>query len=180
MILQTERLTLRNWTEADFEPFCHMCADPEVMKYFPATLTRHESLSLALNIKSLIDARGWGAWAVEDRHQREFIGFVGLHIPQDNLPFSPCVELAWRLATPYWGSGYATEAAKAAINFGFGELALAEIVAFTAAINHPSRRVMDKIGMQYCGEDFVHPDIPSTHQLSLHVLYRMSRQNWLA
>ncbi len=175
MVLQTQRLILRNWKESDFSPFCDMCADPEVMKYFPSTLNRDESLSLALTIKSLIEDRGWGAWAVEIPNKCDFIGFVGLHIPKDNLPFSPCVEVAWRLAKSHWGNGYATEAAMAAINFGFSELKLTEIVAFTAAINIPSVKVMEKIGMRNTGLGFAHPDIPASSKLSQHVLYSISR-----
>jgi RimJ/RimL family protein N-acetyltransferase len=173
-MINTQRLILRNWKESDFNPFADMCADPEVMKYFPSTLNRDESFSLGLKIKSLIDERGWGAWAVEIPNQSEFIGFVGLHIPKDNMPFSSCVEVLWRLAKPFWGNGYATEAAAAAINFGFSELELTEIVAFTAAINTPSIRVMERIGMQNSNSDFAHPDIPAASQLSQHLLYRIS------
>jgi ribosomal-protein-alanine N-acetyltransferase len=170
----TERLILRNWKESDFDPFADMCADQDVMKYFLSTLNRDESVALALKIKSLIDERGWGAWAVEIPNQCNFIGFVGLHIPQDNLPFSPCVEVLWRLAKPFWGNGYATEAAIAAINFGFSELELTEIVAFTTATNTPSIRVMEKIGMQNSHSDFAHPDISTDSPLSQHLLYRIS------
>lgn len=175
MVLNTQRLRLRNWQESDFEPFCQMCADPEVMRYFPATLSRDESLSLAITLKSLIDARGWGVWVVEALHKCSFIGVVGLHNPPDRLPFSPCVEVAWRLARPHWRQGYATEAAIAAVNFGFSELGLAEIVAFTATINRPSIRVMEKIGMQNTGMDFAHPYVSDTSELSQHVLYSISR-----
>jgi RimJ/RimL family protein N-acetyltransferase len=173
-MINTQRLILRNWKESDFNPFADMCADPDVMKYFPSILNRDESFSLALKIKSLIEERGWGAWAVEIPNQREFIGFVGLHIPKDNLPFSPCVEVLWRLAKPFWGNGYATEAATAAIHFGFSELELTEIVAFTATINTPSIRVMEKIGMQNSHSDFAHPDIAADSPLSQHLLYRIS------
>lgn len=171
--ISTPRLLLRNWTESDFEPFADMCADPEVMKYFPSTLNREESQALAIKLKSLIDDRGWGAWAVEIPNQQKFIGVVGLHTPKDTLPFSPCVEVVWRLAKPFWGKGYATEAAKAAINVGFSDLKLDEIVAFTAAINTPSINVMNRIGMQNSHSDFAHPDLPTISPLSQHVLYRI-------
>lgn len=151
-----------------------MCADPEVMKYFPSVLNQTESYSLALKIKSLIDERGWGAWVVEVPSQHKFIGVVGLHIPKDNLPFSPYVEVLWRLAKPFWGKGYATEAATAAINFGFSELELDEVVAFTTALNTPSIKVMERIGMQNAHADFAHPDIPTSSHLSHHLLYRIS------
>ncbi len=173
-MITTQRLILRNWRDSDFDHFADMCADPEVMKYFPSILDRHESFSLALKIKSLIDDRGWGAWAVEIPNQSEFIGVVGLHIPNNNLPFSPCVEVLWRLAKPFWGKGYATEAATAAIDFGFSKLDLDEIVAFTAAINSPSIKVMEKIGMQNSHSNFAHPDLPTISPLRQHVLYRIA------
>jgi RimJ/RimL family protein N-acetyltransferase len=173
-MISTQRLLLRHWKESDFDPFADMCADTDVMKYFPSILNRDESFSLARKIKSLIEERDWGAWAVEIPNQCEFIGFVGLHIPKDNLPCSPCVEVLWRLAKPFWGKGYATEAATAAIDFGFSKLDLDKVVAFTAAINSPSIKVMERIGMQNSHSNFAHPDLPTTSPLSQHVLYRIS------
>ena len=174
MSINTKRLLLRNWRESDFDPFCAMCADKEVMRYFPSTLTRCESLATAHKIKSLIDERGWGFWAVEIPDCCEFIGFVGLHTPSANLPFAPCVEVGWRLNKAFWGKGYATEAASAAIDYGFSVLQLAEIVAFTAALNQPSINVMRRVGMQDAGQDFQHPGVPEHSPLRHHVLYRIA------
>ena len=174
MILRTDRLIMRNWKESDFDAFCDMCADKEVMKYFPNTLDRDESLLLARKIKLSIEEKGWGLWAVEIPESCDFIGFVGLHVPKDNLPFSPCIEVAWRLAKQYWGFGYATESALAAVHFGFSVLKLTEIVAFTSAINTPSINVMKKIGMHNTGADFDHPEVPEASRLSRHMLYRIS------
>ena len=108
----------------------------------------------------------------------EFIGFTGLSVPRRTLPFSPCVEVGWRLARGFWGKGFATEAASAALRFGFGQLSLAEIVSFTAKGNQRSRAVMERIGMHNVDEDFEHPGIPEGHSLRLHCLYRISQHQW--
>lgn len=108
---RTERLQLRQWTLNDRDPFASMSEDPEVMKYLSSTLTRSESDVVAEQCEALIAERGWGVWAVELLDTRQFIGVVGLNIPREDLPPSPCVEILWRLTRPCWGKGYATEAA---------------------------------------------------------------------
>ena len=133
--LPTPRLLLRQWQPSDLEPFALMSSDADVMRDYPAPWSREQSDVFAQRVMRLIDERGWGFWAIEERASRQFIGFVGLHIPSHELPFSPCVEVGWRLAKPYWGLGYATEAAQSAISFGFQQLHLKELVAFTAITN---------------------------------------------
>lgn len=175
----TERLWLRPWTQSDRLPFRELNADPRVMEYFPATLSDAESDALADRICAHHERYGFGFWAVELRASSTFIGFTGLAIPQWDAPFAPCVEVGWRLAREHWGHGYATEAARAALTFGFDELRLNEIVAFTAAINDRSRRVMRRLGMQHCKEeDFYHTALPCAHHLARHVLYRLPRDAW--
>ena len=128
------------------------------MHYFPALLTREESDALADRIQALIDEQGWGLWAVEVVGVAPFIGFVGLAQPHFDSHFTPCTEVGWRLAAEFWGRGYATEAARAALRFGFQELLLDEIVSFTATDNWPSRRVMERLGMtRDAADDFDHP-----------------------
>jgi RimJ/RimL family protein N-acetyltransferase len=177
-ILETKRLLLRQWRDEDFAPFAALNADPEVMRYFPAPLSREASDAMALRCRSLIFERGWGFWAVERKDTQEFIGFVGLNKPVAQLPFSPCVEIGWRLALAHWGNGYATEAAQRALQFGFEELELPEIVSFCVLSNSKSRAVMERLGMQDQGATFNHPAIPVEHELSLHCLYRLSRDRW--
>ena len=135
-----------------------MGVDPEVMRYFPATMTREESDAFVDRASALIDERGWGWWAVEVPAVVPFVGFVGLNRPS----FLPdTVEVGWRLAREHWGKGYATAAALEALRYGFEELGLAEIVAFTAVANTPSRRVMERIGMTHDpARDFDHPNVP--------------------
>ncbi|KDP87086.1 GCN5 family acetyltransferase [Cupriavidus sp. SK-3] len=177
VVLDTARLRLRQWREADFAPFAALNADPVVMACFPAPLDRAASDAIALRCQSLIAARGWGFWAVERKEDGAFIGFVGLHEPAATLPFSPCVEIGWRLSRAHWGRGYAAEAARAALQFGFGRLALAEIVSFTALPNVRSRAVMERLGMVADGT-FEHPALAQDSPLLLHWLYRMSAQRW--
>jgi 3-dehydroquinate dehydratase/shikimate dehydrogenase len=173
--LKTDRLLLRRWRVGDLDPFAELNADPRVMELFPSTLTRGESDALADRITKHMDDQGWGLWAVEVPGIAHFIGFVGLS-PADDTLGNPSVEVGWRLAAPHWGHGYATEGALAALNFGFHELALNEIVSFTSAGNIRSRRVMEKIGMVHRPEeDFDHPRVPQTSPLRRHVLYRLTR-----
>ncbi len=176
--LQTDRLILRPWKEEDFIPFAQLCADTDVMEYFPHLLTFAESKSMGVRINSLIQERGWGFWAVEIPEQSTFIGFVGLHIPKDNLPFSPCVEIGWRLAKEYWGQGYATEAAKESLKYAFTKLNINEVVSFTSLVNRRSQAVMEKIGMFNTGNNFMHPDIELGHKLCEHVLFKITKQDW--
>ncbi|MBE96624.1 GNAT family N-acetyltransferase [Marinobacter sp.] len=100
---QTERLRLRQWRDSDLEPFAALNADPKVMEFFPKPLSGHASNEMAGTIRSLIKQRGWGFWAVEVKGVEPFIGFCGLHIPVATLPFSPCVEIGWRLSFAHWG-----------------------------------------------------------------------------
>jgi RimJ/RimL family protein N-acetyltransferase len=168
MELQTRRLTLRQWQASDLEPFARMNADARVMEFLPALLSRSESDAMAERIRSLIAERGWGFWAAELQRSREFIGFVGLHIPSAELPFSPCVEIGWRLAFPFWGHGYATEAARESLRFAFAELNLPEIVSFTAIRNRRSQAVMRRLNMRPEPGTFQHPDVPAGHGLREH------------
>ena len=174
--MRTERLLLRRWRPSDRAPFAALNADPRVMRHFPATLSRAESDAYAERIEAHFAEHGFGLWAVEAPDLAAFIGFVGLSVPRFEAPFTPCVEIGWRLAAEHWGRGYAPEAARAALAFGFETLALAEILSFTAAANQPSRRVMEKLGMTHDpADDFDHPALPEGHALRRHVLYRLSR-----
>jgi len=151
------------------------------MAYFPSMLTDAQSDAFLERIRQHHARHGFGLWAVELRETSAFIGMAGLAIPTWNPPFAPCVEIGWRLAHDYWGHGYATEAARAAMDFGFRVLQLNEIVSFTAAINLPSERVMQRLGMHHpVSEDFDHPALPAGHRLARHVLYRLSRADWEA
>ena len=178
-ILTTARLRLRQWREEDLAPFAALNADPQVMEFFPKILTRAESDAVAGRIRDHFVRHGFGLWAVEAPGAADFVGFVGLAVPSFEAHFTPCVEIGWRLAREHWGHGYATEAATAALAFGFGNRALEEIVAFTVPANIPSRRVMGRLGMRRLpSDDFEHPAIADGHPLRSHVLYRLRRADW--
>ncbi len=145
------------------------------MEHHPTTLTRDESDAVVHErIVPELAERGFGLWAVEVPGVAPFIGFVGLQVPTFEAHFTPCVEIGWRLAFPFWGRGFATEAARAAVAFGFAEACLEEIVSFTVPANGRSIAVMERLEMRYDGE-FEHPNLPSGHPLRTHVLYRLSR-----
>ncbi|MBS0445480.1 MAG: GNAT family N-acetyltransferase [Proteobacteria bacterium] len=177
----TPRLRLRGWRDADRAPFAALNADPTVMEYFPAAISREASDAGIAAWQAQLDERGWSNWAVERRDSGEFIGFVGLSVPRRTLPCSPCVEIGWRLARAHWGHGFASEAARASLAIGFDTIGLAEIVSFTALDNRRSRAVMERIGMTNDpAEDFEHPGVPEGHALRLHCLYRLGRDAWRA
>jgi RimJ/RimL family protein N-acetyltransferase len=174
--LRTSRLILRPWIPADRDPFAILNADPIVMEYFPATLSRSESDSLADRIEAHWARHGFGLWAVAIPGVAPFAGFIGLSIPSFQAHFTPCVEVGWRLGREHWGKGYATEGARAALEFGFGQLKLDEIVSFTTAANLRSRRVMERVGMSHWpGDEFDHPSLAADDPLRRHVLYRIRR-----
>jgi RimJ/RimL family protein N-acetyltransferase len=176
---ETERLFLRQWRGSDRESFAALNADPVVMAHFPAPLTREKSDAMADYCERLIAERGWGAWATEIKATGEFIGCVGLNVPRDDLPVSPCVEILWRLARAYWHQGFATEAARGALHVAFEALELSEIVSFTVPSNARSRAVMERLGMQMDAATFEHPGLPAGHALRIHCNYRLSRDRWL-
>jgi RimJ/RimL family protein N-acetyltransferase len=168
-----ERLLLRQWRDNDLEPYAAMNADPEVMRHFPALLTRAESAASMKRLRRAIDERGWGLWVVEV--DGKFAGFTGLNPTTFVAPFTPCVEVAWRLYREFWGRSLAYRAATQAIQFGFASLKLPELVSFTAVGNERSRRLMERLGFNHDPtQDFDHPLVPEGHALRRHVLYRMT------
>jgi ribosomal-protein-alanine N-acetyltransferase len=178
-LLTTERLILRQWQDSDRDAFARLNADPVVMEHFPRLWTREESDSAVTRLQKSIGERGWGFWAVEVPRVAPFIGFVGLAVPRFTTHFMPCVEIGWRLTPEFWGQGYATEAANASLRYGFEQLTLKEIVAYTVPLNERSRAVMKRIGMTHDpADDFDHPNLPVGDALRRHVLYRMTRSHW--
>ena len=176
LTLRTERLLLRAWRDEDKAPFAALNGDPVVMGHFPSTLTREESDLMVERIGVRFAETGLYLWAVEVVGSDPFIGFVGLSAPTFEAPFTPCVEVGWRLAKAAWGHGYATEAARTAVADGFERLGLSEIVSFTATTNLASQRVMQRLGMTHDpADDFDHPGMPDKHRLQRHVLYRLAR-----
>jgi RimJ/RimL family protein N-acetyltransferase len=176
-MIETERLILREWRDADRDPCFRMTSDARVMEFFVAPLNREQSDALVDRCMAHQAANGFTFFAADLRETGEFIGFIGLARTPFAAHFTPCVEIGWRLSREFWGRGLATEGAQAALRFGFEQLRLAEIVALTVPANRRSRRVMEKLGMVYDPrDDFEHPGVPEGHPLRPHVLYRIRTQ----
>ena len=178
--VRTDRLLLRGWREADKLPYSILNADPEVMRHFPSMLSAQQSDEMVDRMARAWATLGFGLWAVERLDSHAFIGFVGLSRP--SWASTPCVEVGWRLAHQHWGNGFAPEAARAALAFGFDHVVLPdyEIVSFTTTRNVKSQRVMQKIGMRIDPErEFDHPLLPHWDERR-HVLYCIDRPTWWA
>ncbi|WP_411391137.1 GNAT family N-acetyltransferase [Pseudomonas sp. MPB23] len=178
--LESARLVLRQWRDSDLSAFAQMCADPQVMRYFPALLDRLESAALIGRIRGHFAEYGFGLWALQRKDTGELIGLTGLQNVSFEAGFTPAVEICWRLGREHWGLGYASEAAWTALRCGFDRLQLDEIVAFATEANLPSQKVMQAIGMHYDPQaDFEHPKVAVDDPLRAHVLYRITRAQWL-
>lgn len=177
--VRSDRLLLPAWQESDRAPLAALNADPELMGHFPEPYSRAASDSFIDRIESRVGQHGYGLWAVERVDTGSFIGYVGLSPATFRAPFSPAVEVGWRLAAPHWGQGFATEGAGAALDFGFATPVLAEIVSLTARRNVRPWRVMERLGMiRDPAMDFEHPDVPEHHPARPHLVYRMTRERW--
>jgi len=178
--LVTERLVLRGWREADLAGMAAINADPEVMTHLGPLMTPAESdMMVGRFLQKWLEEPRFGWWAAERRDSGALIGFVGLNRPDFTLPAGECVEIGWRLARAAWGHGYATEAARACLDHGFGAAGLEEIVSFTVPANTRSRRVMERLGLRRDeGGDFDHPMVPVGSALRRHLLYRLAREDW--
>jgi RimJ/RimL family protein N-acetyltransferase len=173
VVLKGPRVRLRQWEARDCAPFAELNADPVAMEFFPSTLAREESDAMIGRMRAAIGERGWGFWCLEI--DGNCAGFTGLNVPNFEAPFLPAIEIGWRMLPRYWGRGYASEAARLALDYGFGILKAAEVVAFTAVGNLRSRAVMERIGMQRdAAGDFDHPRVAVGHPLRRHVLYRIN------
>ena len=174
---RTERPVLRRWRDADVAPFAAINADPTAMRFMPGVITLGETRALIARFEEHHRVHGFGVMALETPGIAPFIGFVGLQRVGFEAPFVPAVEIGWRLAPAFWGKGYATEGAKAALRFGFEDLNLDQIVSFTVPANKASWAVMERIGMvRDAGGDFDHPRLPEGHPLRRHILYRKRRE----
>jgi RimJ/RimL family protein N-acetyltransferase len=179
--LRTDRLLMRGWRDEDREPFAALNADLEVMRWFPSVLTRVESDAFVDRMIAAWADGELGLWAVEPtvEEPRRCVGFVGFAVPRFEAHFAPCIEIGWRLERAVWGRGYAPEAARAALAYGFDVAQLDEVVSMTTVENAKSRRVMEKLGMTYDpADDFDHPRIEPGHPIERHVLYRLRRDGY--
>ena len=176
IVITTPRLKIRHWKDEDTEPFIKMNKDEEVMRFFPAVQSAKATIALIGRVHEHFNDYGYGPYAVERMDTGQFIGFTGFFHPRFKSHFTPCVEIGWRLDKEHWNQGFATEAAIACLEHGFEILGLDEVYSFTATINLPSIKVMEKAGLKKTGE-FEHPDVPDGHRLKTHVLYKIANQS---
>ena len=175
--IETDRMILREWRDDDRVHFARMNGDPIVMQYLPRSLSEKESNHLVDKFQEHFAEHGFGLYAMERKEDGAFMGFTGLNTVEFTAHFTspkkPAVEIAWRLDYEYWGKGYASGAAQAALDHGLGPLKLKEVVAFTAHDNTRSIALMEKIGMRKVdGGDFYYPTLPKDHPLGYLVLYK--------
>jgi len=176
-LFKTTRLAFRTWSNNDLTAFAKLCADPEVMRYFPSALSKDETQNYIDRLIAHQEEHGHCYYAVELLETKEFIGFIGLAYQSYESYFTPCVDIGWRLKKEAWGNGYATEGAKACLKYAFENLGIKEIYSTTTHNNEPSEKVMQKLGMQKL-ENFVHPKMAADHPLQPIVVYKITSAEW--
>ena len=177
-IIETPRIRLRGWTDADFEPWSRLFADPIVMEFFPQTYESEESIPQAKRAREEFERNGYGWFIAEVKDRFPFAGIIALRKVPFEAHFTPAYEIGWLFFPQAWGRGYATEAARAALDYAFGTLGWHEVVAITSTLNLRSQRVMQRLGMTHdVREDFDHPKLPMGHPLQRHVLYRIQKDD---
>lgn len=175
-VIETARLILREWDDADRAPFAAMSRDAEVMRHFPATLDRAESDAMIDRITHSIAAEGFGLWVLERKDDGAFLGFTGLQTVRVESPIRDDVEIGWRLARSYWGRGYAREAAEASLAWMWSNLDRQRVVSMTIADNAPSWGLMRRLGMERARHlDFEHPALAPGDRCRQHVVYVKDR-----
>ena len=174
IVIETKRLILRTWDNDDINDYYLLNQDPKVVEFLLKMSSIEQAKEFIENMNHQFHIYGYTVFAVEEKESGELIGFTGLNSPKWSTIFTPCVEIGWRLSSKFWGKGYATEAARAVLDYGFKECALDEILAWTVPANIRSISVMKKIGMEHdINGDFNHPEVPEGHKLLKHILYRI-------
>ena len=169
--IKTARLGLRNWTDSDIDPATRMNADPKVREFFPNTLTKEETIDFIKRMQNHFEIHGFCFFAVDKLDTNEFIGFIGLNMQTFKSDFTPSVEIGWRLLKEYWGYGFATEGAKACLDFAFSKLKLPVVYAVAPLLNKKSQSVMQKLGMIFYKE-FNHPKLDKHSPLRKCVVFK--------
>ena len=173
LMLETDRLLLRNWEEQDFAPYHAMNNDPVVCEYFPDLQTEAQSRRVIARYREQEQREGYSFQPLIERATGAFIGDIGLARVKFDAEFQGATEIGWMMQREFWGRGYATEMARALLDHAFTVLGLPEVVAFTVPANARSRRVMERLAMvQDEAAGFDHPNIAEGHPLRPHVLYR--------
>lgn len=178
-MIETKRLRLRLWTDADLEPYYAINRDQKVIEFLPGSLTHQEIKDFFHKQNQQCLNKGFMLWALEEKQTKRLMGFVGLNQVPFEAWFTPAVEIGWRLGSQFWGQGFATEAAMACLQHAFLNCRLDKVVAFTTVNNHRSRAVMRRCAMQRVQKgDFLHPNLPAKHHLAKHVLYALDKNQW--
>lgn len=173
-IIETARLILRTWKNEDANAYYQINQDSKVVELLRGPLTMKQVKDFIPVVNKHQEKHGYTLWAVELKETGELVGFIGLNYIDWESHFTPAVEVGWRLGSQYWNKGYATEGAKASLEYGFKKCDLKEIVSFTVPANIRSIRVMEKIELKRdLNSDFAHPKLPAGHPLSQHILYRL-------
>lgn len=178
-LFSSPRLGFREWSDNDLDPFYKMNSDPTVMEFFPSVLTRHESDDLMRRIQRRYAEQGFCYYAVDELVSGELIGFIGLTIQSYEAPFTPCVDIGWRLIPKYWGKGYATEGANRCLQIGFENHRINEIYSIASLGNVRSISVMQKVGMSKTLE-FDHPNLSDYVSIRKCAVYKLTKDNWLS
>ncbi|CAA6817553.1 MAG: Acetyltransferase, GNAT family [uncultured Sulfurovum sp.] len=173
--LKTKHLILRQWKEEDLRFYAQLTSNKEVMKYFPKTLTLEQSNKAARKFMNLLVKNAWGFWAVEEISSAKFIGYAGLHKPQTQFSFSPCIEIAWRMEDKYWNRGYVLESGQEILHYALEVLSLEEVVYFSSIKNLKGEKIARALGMKKADKNFYHPFVDQQHQLSEHYLYNKKK-----
>ncbi len=175
-MIDTDRLILRHWQDGDRATFYDHCADPDVMRYFPALMTPAEVDAAIARQDGFQAAHGYCFWVVEDRDSGQMLGFCGLKPGAEGTPLEGGVEIGWRFGREHWGRGFAREAALASLDWGFAHLPVDRIGAITVAANMRSWGLMERIGMVRArDQDFDHPAVPDDSPLKRHITYWKQR-----
>lgn len=182
MIVETERLIMRPLETIDLRPMEVMNADPHIMRFFPAPFDSEATKGQFNRFVAHENEHGFSIYAARSKEDGGFVGLIGLVTFSEQLraavPGTATVEIGWRFSDHYWGQGLAPEGAKAWLDVAWARLGLEEVVAITYRGNAPSRRVMEKIGMDYDPvSDFEHPNLAEDCPVRSHVLYRTYKPN---
>ena len=177
-LFTSDRLGFRNWTVDDTEAFAQINADADVMQYFPKPLTYKETEDFVERLMNHFQKHGFNYFATEILESGELIGFIGLAYQSYESDYTPAVDIGWRLKKSAWGKGFATEGAKRCLKFAFESLELEQLISTCTLMNHPSEKVMQKIGMQKAGL-FKHPRLKDYPELENCICYKISKHEWL-
>jgi RimJ/RimL family protein N-acetyltransferase len=166
--LETERLLLRWFREDDFEQFCEICSDAEVMRFLGdgRPMTEMEVWRQMATIMGHWYFRGYGIWAVEEKETGKVVGRIGLIYPAG----WPGFELGWTLGRDSWGKGYATEGARRALEYAFAEMGRDHVISCIAPENVASVRVAERLGEKIEGRtELLGRDV---------IVYGIGRDEW--